>query len=161
VGTLEDVWITGDIYEDELARVQVGQQLEAVTTAYPDEIFRGTIARISPNVDPNTHTLQIRCEVKNPGYKLKPQMLAVVKIIVRPGQALIVPLEAVVFETDKYFAYVDAGNDRLERRKVVIGSWNQQGYARVISGLSPGDRVVTSEALQVDEQWHEAHGESS
>ena len=161
VGTLEDVWITGDIYEDELARVQVGQQLEAVTTAYPDEVFRGTIARISPNVDPNTHTLQIRCQVNNPAYKLKPQMLAVIKIIVQPGQALVVPLEAVVFETDNYFAYVDAGNDRLERRKVVIGAWNQQGYARVISGLSPGDRVVTSEALQIDELWNEAHGKSS
>lgn len=161
VGTLEDVWVTGDIYEDELARVQVGQQLEATTIAFPDEVFRGTIARISPNVDPNTHTLQIRCEVKNPGYKLKPQMLAVIKIIVRPGQALVVPLDAVVFETDNYFAYVDMGNDRLARRKVVIGSWNRRGYARVISGLGPGDRVVTSEALQIDELWHEARGESS
>jgi len=161
VGTLEDVWITGDIYEDELARVQVGQQLEAVTTAYPDEVFHGTIARISPNIDPNTHTLQIRCEVKNPGLRLKPQMLAMVKIIVRPGQALIVPLDAVVFETDSYFAYVDVGNDSLERRKVSIGSWNREGYARVISGLEPGDRVVTTEALQINELWHEAHGESS
>jgi Cu(I)/Ag(I) efflux system membrane fusion protein len=161
VGTLEDVWVTGDIYEDELARVQVGQQLEATTIAFPNEVFRGTIARISPNVDPNTHALQIRCEVKNPGYKLKPQMLAVIKIIVRPGQALVVPLDAVVFETDNYFAYVDMGYDRLARRKVVIGSWNRQGYARVISGLGPGDRVVTSEALQIDELWHEAHGESS
>jgi Cu(I)/Ag(I) efflux system membrane fusion protein len=161
LGTLEDVWITADIYEDELSRVQVGQQLEAVTTAYPSEVFRGNIARISPNVDPNTHTVQIRCEVRNPGLKLKPQMLAVVKITVHPGQALIVPLEAVVFETDSYFAYVDVGNARLERRKVVIGSWNQQGYARVVSGLGPGDRVVTTEALQVDELWHEAHGESS
>jgi Cu(I)/Ag(I) efflux system membrane fusion protein len=161
VGTLEEVWITADIYEDELARVQVGQELEAVTTAYPDEVFHGTIARISPNIDPTTHTLQIRCEVKNPGQRLKPQMLAMVKIIVRPGQALIVPLDAVVFETDNYFAYVDVGNDCLERRKVLIGSWNQEGYARVISGLEPGDRVVTTEALQINELWHEAHGESS
>jgi RND family efflux transporter MFP subunit len=82
VGTLDDVWITADIYEDELARVQVGQQLEAVTTAYPDELFHGTVARISPNVDSNTHTLQIRCQVKNPGLKLKPQMLARVRIVV-------------------------------------------------------------------------------
>jgi membrane fusion protein, copper/silver efflux system len=161
VGTLDDVWITGDIYEDELARVQVGQKLDAVTTAYPDDVFHGTIARVSPNIDPNTHTVQIRCEVKNPGYKLKPQMLAVIKIIVRPGEALVVPLEAVVFETDSYFAYVDANDHLLERRKVVIGAWTQQGYVRVISGLAPGDRVVTREALQIDELWHEAHGESS
>jgi membrane fusion protein, copper/silver efflux system len=161
VGTLDEVWITGDIYEDDLSRVKVGQQLDAVTTAYPGDVFHGTIARISPNVDPNTHTLQIRCTVRNPGLKLKPQMLALVKIVVRPGRALIVPMDALVFQTDSYFAYVDAGKNRVERRKVYIGSWNQQGYARVLSGLAPGDRVVTGETIQVDELWHEAHGQSS
>jgi len=161
LGTLEDVWITADIYEDELARVKPGQELSAVTTAYPDETFHGTIARISPNVDPTTHTAQIRCEVKNPGFKLKPQMLARVTIAVRPGQALLVPLDALVFETDKYFAYVDAGNHMLERRTVVIGAWDQEGYARVISGLRAGDRVVTGETIQVNALWHQARGESS
>lgn len=161
LGTLEDVWITADIYEDELARVKPGQELSAVTTAYPDETFHGTIARISPNVDPATHTVQIRCEVKNPGFKLKPQMLARVTIAVRPGQALIVPLDALVFETDKYFAYVDAGNHLLERRTVTIGAWDQEGYARVVSGLSAGDRVVTGETMQVNALWHQARGESS
>jgi Cu(I)/Ag(I) efflux system membrane fusion protein len=160
VGTLEDVWITGDIYEDDLARVHVRQRLEAVTTAYPD-VFHGTIARISPAVDPNTHTVQIRCAVSNPGFKLKPQMLAQVKIVVLPGKAVVVPLDALVFETDSYFAYVATGNDRLERRKVVIASWSQRGFARVVSGLSPGDRVVTGVTMQVNELWHEAHGERS
>lgn len=160
VGTLDDVWITAGIYEDDLARVQVGQPLEAVTTAYPDDVFHGVVDRISPNVDPNTHTVQLRCAVRNPGFKLKPQMLARVKLTVRAGQVLIVPRAALVFETNDYFAYVDAGNDRLERRKVVIASWDQEGFARVVSGLRAGDRVVTSEALQVDQLWHEAHGES-
>ena len=161
LGTLDDVWITGDIYEDDLARVHVGQQLSAVTTAYPDEVFHGRIARISPNVDPGTHTLQIRCEVRNPGFELKPQMLAQVKIEVRPGRVLVVPLDALVFETDSYFAYVDAGDNRVERRKVVIGSWSQRGYARVVSGLKPGERVATGSTMQVNELWHEAHGERS
>jgi Cu(I)/Ag(I) efflux system membrane fusion protein len=161
VGTLEEVWITGDIYEDQVARVHVGQQLEAVTTAYADDVFHGTIARISPSLDPNTHTVEIRCEVNNPGFKLKPQMLAQIKIFVEPGKAIVVPLDALVFETDSYFAYVDAGNDCLERRKVIIASWNQRGFARVVSGLSPGEQVVTGVTMQADELWHEAHGESS
>jgi membrane fusion protein, copper/silver efflux system len=161
LGTLEDVWITADIYEDELSRVKEGQQLSAITTAYPDDVFHGTIARISPNVDPTTHTVQIRCQVQNPGFKLKPQMLARVTIVVRPGQALLVPLDALVFETDKYFAYVDVGNHMLERRVVTIGAWDQEGFARVISGLSAGDRVVTGETLQVNALWHQARGESS
>jgi membrane fusion protein, copper/silver efflux system len=161
LGTLEDVWITADIYEDDLARVKVGQQLEAVTVAYPDEVFHGTIARISPNIDPTTHTVQIRCEVRNPDSKLKPQMLARVTIIARLGEAVLVPLDALMFETDHYFAYVAAGDNLLERRQVAIGNWNQEGYARVISGLHVGDRVVTNQTIQVNALWHQSHGESS
>ena len=161
LGTLEDVWITADIYEDDLARVHVGQELDAVTTAYPDQVFHGTIARISPNVDPNSHVVEIRCQVKNPNFKLKPQMLARVKIVVRPGQALVVPLGALVFESENYFVYVDSGNHLLERRTVHIGTWNQADYARVVSGLNPGDRVVVRGTLQINALWHQAQGESS
>ncbi|MHB8383802.1 MAG: efflux RND transporter periplasmic adaptor subunit, partial [Candidatus Binataceae bacterium] len=161
LGTLEDVWITGDIYEDDLSRVSVGQHLDAVTTAYPTDVFHGTIARISPGVDPNTHTVQIRCEVANPGLKLKPQMLARVKIVTRPGQALVVPQDALIFDTNGYYAFVDAGNNRLERRRVAIASWGAAGYARVVSGLKAGEHVVTGQTIQVDALWHQAHGESS
>jgi len=161
LGTLDDVWIVGDIYEDDLARVHQGQQLEAVTTAYPDESFTGFISRISPNVDPTTHTLQIRCEVRNPGAKLKPQMLARIRIVTRPGTALVVPQEALVFDTNQYFAFVEVAAGRFHRRPVEIASWKEQGFARVVSGLRAGDRVVVGESIQVNALWHEANGESS
>jgi Cu(I)/Ag(I) efflux system membrane fusion protein len=161
LGTLGEVWITADIYEDDLARVRVGQQLSAVTTAFPDEAFKGVIARISPNIDPATHTLQIRCEVKNPGGRLKPQMLAKVTIVTRPGNALVIPQDALVFDIDNYYAFVEVSPGSFEHRKVSIASWSRVGYARVISGLKDGDRVVSGETLQVNALWHEAHGESS
>ncbi len=161
VGTLDDVWIVAEIYEDDLARVQVGQPLDAVTTAYPGEVFHGEVDRISPNIDPTTHTLQLRAKVQNPGFKLKPQMLARVKIAVRAGEVMVVPRDALVFETDNYFAYVDAGDNRVERRAVVIGTWDQDGMARVVSGLHPGEHVVAGTALQIDQLWHEADGKKS
>ncbi len=161
LGTLNDVWITGDIYEDDLARVRVGQELSAVTTAFPDEVFHGVIDRISPNIDPTTHTLQIRCVVKNPGGKLKPQMLAKVTVVTRPGEALVVPQDALVFDIDNYYAFVEVSPGTFEHRKVTIASWSKVGYARVVSGLKAGDRVVGGETLQVNALWHEAHGESS
>ncbi len=161
LGTLDHVWITADIYEDDLSRVHVGQELEAVTTAFPDQVFKGVISRISPNISQDTHTLQIRCDVANPGHKLKPQMLARVKIITQPGFAVVVPQEALVFETDSYYAFVDTGGGRIDRRKVAIASWSQNGPARVISGLKPGDKVVTTESIQINALWHQAHGESS
>ena len=161
LGTLTDVWITGDIYEDDLARVHVGQDLSAVTTAFPDEVFHGVIDRISPNVDPTTHTLQLRCDVKNPGGKLKPQMLAKVSIVTRPGEALVVPQDALVFDIDNYYAFVEVSPGTFEHRKVSIASWSRVGFARVVSGLKAGDRVVSGETLQVNAMWHQAHGESS
>jgi Cu(I)/Ag(I) efflux system membrane fusion protein len=161
LGTLNEVWITGDIYEDDLARVHVGQDLSAVTTAFPDEVFHGVIDRISPNVDPSTHTLQLRCDVKNPGGKLKPQMLAKVSIVTRPGEALVVPQDALVFDIDNYYAFVEVSPGTFEHRKVSIASWSRVGFARVVSGLKAGDRVVSGETLQVNAMWHQAHGESS
>jgi Cu(I)/Ag(I) efflux system membrane fusion protein len=161
LGTLNVVWITGDIYEDDLARVRVGQELSAVTTAFPDEVFHGVIDRISPNIDPATHTLQIRCEVKNPGARLKPQMLAKVSIVTRPGEALAIPQDALVFDIDNYYAFVEISPGTFEHRKVSISSWSRVGYARIVSGLKPGDRVVSGETLQVNALWHQAHGESS
>lgn len=161
LATLDQVWITASIYEDDLARVHPGQALEAVTTAYPDEVFKGVISRISPNIDPTTHTLQIRCQVRNSEGWLKPQMLARVKIITSPGSALVAPQEALVFDTDGYYAFVQAAPDRVVRREVAVASWNEQGYARVVAGLKAGERVIQGESIQVNALWHQARGESS
>jgi membrane fusion protein, copper/silver efflux system len=159
VATLDRVWITADIYEADLARVKVGQPLEAVTTAFPNEVFHGEVSRVSPTIDPNAHTAQIKCELPNPGLRLKPQMLARVRIITQPGAALVVPQEALVFDGDAYYAFVEAASNRVQRRKVEISSWNEQNYARIRSGLRAGDRVMTG-SLKMNALWHAARGES-
>jgi Cu(I)/Ag(I) efflux system membrane fusion protein len=159
VGTINKVWITADVYEADLAQVRVGQRLEVVTATFPDEVFRGTISRISPSIDPNLHTAQIKCELENPGLKLRPQMLAKVRIITRPGLALVVPQKALTFDGDAYYAFVETGPNTVERRKVDISSWNEQDYARIKSGLRVGDQVIT-EALKVNALWHGTRGES-
>jgi Cu(I)/Ag(I) efflux system membrane fusion protein len=161
LATLDRVWITADIYEDDFSRLRVGQSLEAVTAAYPGEVFRGTVQRISPSFDPNTHTLQLRCEVANPGSRLKPQMLARVRIVTKPGLALVIPQSALVFDDNAFYAFIVVGANSVERRRVEIADWNERGYARVVSGINPGERFLTTESLRMNSLWHEAHGESS
>jgi len=161
VAVLDPIWITADIYEDALARIRPGQELEAETPAFPGRIFRGVIGRVSPNFDPNTHTAQLRCQVRNPGLALKPDMLARVRIMTAPGRVTLVSQDALIFEVDAYYAFVEVAPGRVTRRKVTIASWNSQGLTRVLAGLSPGDRVVKDESIQVNALWHEAHGESS
>ncbi len=161
VGSLDDVWITADIYETDLARVHVGQKIEARTLAFPEQVFKGAVDRISPGIDPGTHTAQIRCTIRNPGWKLKPQMLARIRIITQAGRALVVPQMALVFDGDAYYAFVRVGRNRFERHEVSIASWNQAGYARVISGLVAGDQVVVAQSVQLNALWQQAHGEGS
>jgi membrane fusion protein, copper/silver efflux system len=161
LATLQRVWITADIYEDDLSRVHTGQSLQAVTAAYPGETFTGLVDRISPALDPNVHTLQLRCRIQNPGQKLKPQMLARVRIVTRPGAALVVPQTALVFDGNAYYAFVQTGANTVERRSVQIAAWNDQGYARVVSGLKSGERIIARKSLQLNALWREAHGESS
>ena len=161
LATLQRVWITADIYEDDLARVRVGESLEAVTSSYPGEVFKGTIQRISPALDPTTHTLQLRCQVSNPGSLLKPQMLARVRIATSPRLALVIPQSALVFDDNAYYAFIVTGADNVERRRVEIADWNEHGYARVVSGIKPSDRFLTTESLRFNALWHAAHGKTS
>ena len=108
LGTLEPVWITADIFEVDLARVQVGQELEAVTTAFPDDVFRGTISRISPTsiLPPTRFRSDARCRIQG----LKPQAAnarAVSRSSLAPATPSWFRSEALVFDTDKYYAFVD------------------------------------------------------
>jgi Cu(I)/Ag(I) efflux system membrane fusion protein len=162
LATLDQVWLTADIYEDDLARVHAGQTLQAVTAAYPDAVFSGVIDRISPNLDPNTHTLQLRCQIQNRGLKLKPQMLARIRIVTKAGSALVVAESALVFDTDRYYAFVLVAGNVVVRREVAIRSWTERGYVRVVRGLSPGDRVVDAQSVEVSSLWDQSNaGDSS
>ena len=161
LATLQKVWITADIYQDDLSRVWIGQRLEAVTASYPGVAFKGTVQRISPALDPNIHTLQLRCQVDNPGSMLKPQMLARVSLATPARMALVIPQSALVFDDNGYFAFIVTGADSVERRRVEIAEWSEPGYARVVSGIKPGDRFLTTESLKFNALWHAAHSKTS
>jgi membrane fusion protein, copper/silver efflux system len=157
LATLQRVWITANIYEDDIARVRIGQSLEAFTASYPAEVFHGVVQRISPSLDPNVHTLQLRCQFTNPGALLRPQMLAQVRLVTSPRLALVIPQAALVFDDDAYFVFIATGAGTVERRRVRIADWNEPGYARVLSGLQAGDHFLVTESLRFNALWHEAH----
>ncbi len=158
VGTLDEVWITADVYQEDASRLAVGQQLEAKVVAFPGETFRGIISNISPDMNPDTHTLQVRAKVANPSGKLKPRMLADVTILTRVGEALGVPRESLVFDTDGYYAFVRSGDGLISRRKVEIASWSDKGFVRIQSGLKPGEKIAAAETVQLNALWHRAKG---
>jgi multidrug efflux pump subunit AcrA (membrane-fusion protein) len=88
-------------------------------------------------------------------------MLASVTIYTRPGKALAVPQDALVFDTDGYYAFVKTAAGRVSRRKVDVVSWSGSGPVRVRAGLKPGESVAISETVQLNALWHRAQGEGS
>jgi RND family efflux transporter MFP subunit len=74
IADLSNLWMQADIYESDLARIQIGQFVIIHTQAYPDEVFKGKIVFLDPYLDPKTRTVKIRVDVPNPGSRLKPGM---------------------------------------------------------------------------------------
>jgi RND family efflux transporter MFP subunit len=74
IANLSHLWMQADIYESDLAEIQVGQSVMIHTQAYPDEVFKGKIVFLDPYLNPKTRTVKVRVDVPNPGLRLKPGM---------------------------------------------------------------------------------------
>jgi RND family efflux transporter MFP subunit len=141
------VRMVANVIEKDLRRVSAGQQADVSVDAFPDEHFGGRIARVSPVLDPATRTAQIEVEINNAQFRLKPGMYANVRFTVeRHGNALIVPSNAVVDYEGKKGVFMPGGEgDQAHFQPIQLGLIGQD-QIEVASGLSEGDKVVTTGA---------------
>jgi cobalt-zinc-cadmium efflux system membrane fusion protein len=150
VADLSSVWVQADVFERDLHNIAVGQKADVTTTAYPDEHFIAKVARIGNVVDPQTRTAKVRIQVANRDSRLKPGMFAMVSLALPEAPtALAVPMRSVFFEGGASYAYVQAAANVPEfvRRTVQTTPVPGTDRLRVLSGLSPGDRVVSDGVL--------------
>ncbi|MFO0907553.1 MAG: efflux RND transporter periplasmic adaptor subunit [Isosphaeraceae bacterium] len=80
VADLSHVWVQAQIYEDQLARVRVGESVEATVAAFPGERFPGAVAFIDPALNPLTRTVGLRYDLENRDLRLRPGMFATVTL---------------------------------------------------------------------------------
>jgi membrane fusion protein (multidrug efflux system) len=130
-----------------LSQVAVGQTIEARASAFPDTPVRGTVATIDPVLNPETRAATVRAIIPNPDRQLKPGMLLTVTIEAEARTSAAVPELAVVGEGDQSFVYVVEG-DTAKRANVRTGL-RQNGMVEVLSGLRPGQRVVTEGVVKI------------
>lgn len=139
------LWVEAEVFEQDIARVRVGQPVEVTVLAYPGEIFRGKVTYLGEAINPETRTLSVRTEVENREFKLKPGMFAEVRILLGSRQrAVMVPEEAVLGDGDRDIVFVNAGG-RYVPRAVRVGG-RQQGYCAIAEGLQEGEEVVVKNA---------------
>jgi cobalt-zinc-cadmium efflux system membrane fusion protein len=151
ISDLSSVWIVCDVYENDLANVQLGDTAEIALNAYRDRPFKGRVSNIGAVLDPNLRTAKVRIEVQNPGIM---RIGMFVKATFR-GQTkemhTVVPASAVLHMHDRDFVFVPAPQKKLRRLEVVGGDLlpDNTSLQEIKSGLKPGQQVVTN-ALVLD-----------
>ena len=135
------VWIDANVFEKDLPRVRVGQQVRVTTTAFPGNAFSGRVIFVNSVVDPDSRTVKVRTEVPNPDSRLKPDMFANVAITTDvAGNAISVPQSAVLDDGGKSFVFV--GEDNGYKQRQVQTGIKTGDRVEIVDGLKSGDRVV-------------------
>ena len=132
-----------DVPEQSIGQVRVGQSVTLNTSAYPDQQFSGTIARVIPGLDATSRTLTAEAEVGNGQGLLKPGQFATVRILQSQSRtALMIPQRAVRRDgtSAKVFVIRDG---RAEQHVVQLGDTDGD-LIEIKNGLSQNDAVATS-----------------
>jgi RND family efflux transporter MFP subunit len=149
VADLSLVWMWAEFYENELSMLQAGQKFAITAKSYPGQKFDGTISLINPFLDEMKRTAKVRIDIPNADFKLRPGMYVNAELAMDMGEALTVPVSAIMPTGERNVVFVDKGEGKLEPRIVQLGSKYGDIY-EVQSGLQEGERVVASANFLID-----------
>jgi RND family efflux transporter MFP subunit len=149
VADLSVVWVWAEFYENELSMLQVGQKIDITTKSYSGDKFEGTITVINPFLDEVRRTAKVRIDIPNPNFKLRPGMYVNAELRMDMGEALTIPVSAVMPTGTRNVVFIDKGEGKLQPRFVQLGSKYGNTY-EVKSGLAEGERVVSSANFLID-----------
>ena len=142
---LSSVWVQADLYERDFAKVRVGSPAAITSASYPGMTIRGRVSYIDPQVKPETRTARLRVEVPNPSGRLRLGMYVDALVGEAQGQrGVFVPRASVqLIGSDQVVYLATRGQPgRFVERKVRVGE-TRGNDVLVVSGLEPGDEVVT------------------
>lgn len=149
---LSSIWMLAQIYEQQANWVFVGAPAAATLSAFPGKSWQGKVEYVYPEVDPTTRTLKVRFRFDNPENILKPNMYA--NITLEPSikqDVLSVSREALIQSSKGTRVIVALGEGRFEVRGVVTGMESGEKM-EILSGLSLGEKVVTSGQFLIDSE---------
>lgn len=148
---LSRVWIMADLFETDATKVRVGATAMVRVPTANNAAFSARVTYVQPQVDSATRTVKVRLEADNPAMRLKPDMFVDVEMRMGYGARVTIPAEAVLDAGLHKTVFVDRGNGYLEPRAVETGD-RVGDRVVVLSGLKPGERIVTSGTFLVDSE---------
>jgi len=143
LGTLNTVLMAAKITEEKMHSVQLGLPAETSFPAFPSEIFKGTVVKIDPNIDPTTRTFTTYVKIENPDFRLKPGLSGFARIRRTAKDVLAVPSIAIMNPSgEQDSVFVVDGTNHANLRKVHPGIV-VDAMTEITNGLKEGEKVVT------------------
>ena len=154
VQNLNELWAVFEVYEKDLAQIQVGQTLVFKAAALPSQQFYGKVDFIDPLIDAQTRVAKIRVGVNNQDGLLKPEMFITGTLIdeIDVTESLWIPKSAVLWTGKRSVVYVKTPHQSTPTftyREVVLGTSKGANY-QIVDGLEAGEEVVTNGTFVID-----------
>jgi Cu(I)/Ag(I) efflux system membrane fusion protein/cobalt-zinc-cadmium efflux system membrane fusion protein len=152
IANLNNLWLTADIYEYELAKIKLGSSAEISYSFLPGKKFNSKISFIYPTIDEKTRTVKVRFNIPNYNDQLMPSMFANIVINGRNlGNHPVVPEQAVIRSGQKNIIILVLGSGKFKPVEVKLGDYSN-GYYQVLDGVMAGDNIVTSSQFLIDSE---------
>ena len=151
IADLSEVWVEPELREADAGLVREGDAATVHVAAFPGRQIAGRIEYVYPTLQEQARTLKARIAVPNPDGRLKPGMYATVELRAPRRTALAVPASAVLNTGERHVVFVDMGGGRIIPHEIVAGRVAGD-YVEVLSGVEPGQRVVTSAQYLLDSE---------
>ena len=130
------------IPQNDAAILKVGDK-GTMTVPGIEEPIEGKVTVVSPALDPNSTTVEVWLEAKNPKRELKPgtsvQLLLTAQTV---KDALVVPANSVITTPDGTTAVMLAGSDGRAHQKAVKLGIRNGNDVQILEGVVPSDKVV-------------------
>jgi len=147
IADLSTVWILCDVYENDIPKIQVGQEAKIKLTAYPDRPLTGRVSDIGPVLDPSIRTAKVRIQVPNPGILRLGMFVTATFSSKKNVTYTVIPADAVLHVHDRDWVYLPAGGNQFRRTEVRAGAMLDGNRQEILSGLEPGQKVVVNALL--------------
>ncbi len=134
-------------------RVDLGQKAMVEVSAHPGKQFEGAVSFVSPTIEESTRNFEVRASIDNPENLLRPGSFASVELILGYREAsMIIPERSLVPTRDGYLVFIlDEEQEKALSRPVQTGV-RRPDIVEIIQGLSPGDLVVVSGHMNLDDR---------
>ena len=152
IGALDTVWVEAEIFEQQASLIELNDPVTMTLNYLPGKKWEGKVDYIYPTLDNKTRTVRLRLNFENPDQQLKPNMFTQVVVHTNSEeQVLAVPRESVIRTGSQDRVVLALGGGSYKSVEIQAGR-SDQNHIEVLSGVSKGEKVVTSAQFLIDSE---------